>query len=124
MPILHLTLEMLLLLHISFFHSMPINIASLGNDDCVAMGWGKKKSDAEEYEVSMKQIKLPMVPNDQCQQALRDNMTIFKKFFGAFMRHIIRLNVGKEIKSFSELFIDKIFEYTFVTFEYEQTIRY
>ena len=49
-------------------------------------------------------------------------MTIFKKFFGAFMRHIIRLNVGKEIKSFSELFIDKIFEYTFVTFEYEQTI--
>ena len=46
-----------------------------------------------------------------------------KKFFGAFMRHIIRLNVGKEIKSFSELFIDKIFEYTFVTFEYEQTIN-
>ena len=39
------------------------------------------------------------------------------------MRHIIRLNVGKEIKSFSELFIDKIFEYTFVTFEYEQTIN-
>ena len=50
------------------------------------------------------------------------NMTIFKKFFGAFMRHIIRLNAGKEIKSFSELFINKIFEYTFVTFEYEQTI--
>ena len=49
-------------------------------------------------------------------------MTIFQKFFGAFMRHIIRLNVGKEIKSFSELFINKIFEYTFVTFEYEQTI--
>ena len=39
------------------------------------------------------------------------------------MRHIIRLNAGKEIKSFSELFIDKFFEYTFVTFEYEQTIR-
>ena len=38
------------------------------------------------------------------------------------MRHIIRLNAGKEIKSFSELFINKIFEYTFVTFEYEQTI--
>ena len=34
------------------------------------MGWGKEKSDAEEYEVSMKQIRLPMVPNDQCQQAL------------------------------------------------------
>ena len=40
------------------------------------------------------------------------------------MRHIIRLNAGKEIKSFSELFIDKIFEYTFVTFECEQTIGF
>ena len=39
------------------------------------------------------------------------------------MRHIIRLNAGKEIKSFSELFIDKIFEYTFVTFEYEETMH-
>ena len=51
------------------------------------------------------------------------DMTIFKKIFGSFMRHIIRLNAGKEIKSFSELFINKIFEYTFVTFEYEQTIQ-
>ena len=80
MPILHLTLEMLLFLHISFFHSMPINIASLGNDDCVAMGWGKKKSDADEYEVSMKQIKLPMVPNDQCQKALRDKTYLFSRW--------------------------------------------
>ena len=39
------------------------------------------------------------------------------------MRHIIRLNAGEEIKSFSELFISKIFEYTFLTFEYEQTIH-
>ena len=39
------------------------------------------------------------------------------------MRHIIRLNAGKEIKSFSELFINKIFEYTFVTFKYEQTVK-
>jgi hypothetical protein len=38
------------------------------------------------------------------------------------MRHIIRLNAGKEIKSFSELFSHEIFEYTFVTFEYERTI--
>ena len=29
---------------------------------------------------------------------------------------------ARKIKSFSELFINKIFEYTFVTFEYEQTI--
>ena len=28
----------------------------------------------------------------------------------------------KKIKSFSELIIKKIFEYTFVTFEYEQTV--
>ena len=32
------------------------------------------------------------------------------------------MNEGTKIKSFSELFIDKIFEYTFLTFEYEQTI--
>ena len=28
----------------------------------------------------------------------------------------------KKIRSFFELFINKIFEYTFVTFKYEQTI--
>ena len=28
----------------------------------------------------------------------------------------------QKIKSFSDLFIDEIFEYTFVTFEYEQII--
>ena len=39
------------------------------------------------------------------------------------MRYIIRFNAGKEIKSFSELFINEIFEYAFVTFEYEQTIE-
>jgi hypothetical protein len=36
-------------------------------------------------------------------------MTILKKIFGAFMRHIIRLNAGKEMKSFSEIFNNKIF---------------
>ena len=44
------------------------------------MGWGKEKSDADEYEVSMKQIKLPMVPNDQCQQALRDKTLLFSRW--------------------------------------------
>ena len=44
------------------------------------------------------------------------NMTIFKQFIGAFMGHIIRLNAGKEIKAFSELFINKNFEYTIVLF--------
>ena len=38
------------------------------------------------------------------------------------MRYITRLNADKEIKSFYELFINEMFEYTFVTFEYEQTI--
>jgi hypothetical protein len=39
------------------------------------------------------------------------------------MRHLIRLNAGKKIKSFSELFINNILEYIFVTNEYEQTIN-
>ena len=51
-----------------------------GENDCVSMGWGKKSSDADEYEVSMKQIRLPMVPNDQCQQALRDKTYLFSRW--------------------------------------------
>ena len=46
-------------------------------DDCVSMGWGKKSSDANEYEVSMKQVKLPMVANNECQAALRSNTRLF-----------------------------------------------
>ena len=46
----------------------------------------------------------------------------FLKFFGAFMIHKIRQNAGKKIKVFSELFINNIFEYTFVSFEHNQTI--
>ena len=38
------------------------------------------------------------------------------------MTHKIRQNVGKKIKLFSELFINNIFEYTFVSFEHNQTI--
>ena len=48
-----------------------------GDDDCVSMGWGKKSSDADEYEVCMKQVRLLMVPDDQCQQALRNKTYIF-----------------------------------------------
>ena len=51
----------------------PICLPSLyGKDflqsryDCVSMGWGKKSFDATEYEVSMKQVNLPMVENDEC----------------------------------------------------------
>ena len=46
-------------------------------DDCVSMGWGKKTFDAEEYEVSMKQVKLPMVANNECQAALRSKTRLF-----------------------------------------------
>ena len=46
-------------------------------DDCVSMGWGKKSSDANEYEVSMKQVKLPMVANNECQAALRSKTRLF-----------------------------------------------
>jgi hypothetical protein len=38
------------------------------------------------------------------------------------MTHKIRQNAGKKIKLFSELFINNIFEYTFVSFEHNQTI--
>ena len=34
-------------------------------------------------------------------------MTIFSKFFGDFMRHIIRYNAVKKIKYFFELFINE-----------------
>ena len=42
-------------------------------------------------------------------------MTIFSKFFGNVMTHIIRENAGKRIKYFFELFINKNFEDNFVS---------
>ena len=56
-----------------------------GDDNCVSMGWGKKSSDADEYEVCMKQVRLLMVPNDQCQQALRDYLFDNWKFHPSFV---------------------------------------
>ena len=38
------------------------------------------------------------------------------------MRHITRQNAGKKIKSFLNFSRNKFFEFTFVTFKYEQTI--
>lgn len=43
-------------------------------------------------------------------------MVIFPKFFGAFMKIIIREKYRQKIKLFLELFINKKFEYTFVHF--------
>ena len=43
-----------------------------GADDCFSMGWGKQTQNATEYEVNMKEVsELPIVPNEQCQEALR-----------------------------------------------------
>ena len=43
-----------------------------GADDCFSMGWGKQTENATEYEVNMKEVaELPIVPNEQCQEALR-----------------------------------------------------
>ena len=42
-------------------------------------------------------------------------MAIFSKFFGAFMRHIIRWNAGQKIELFFELSINKIFWLIFVS---------
>ena len=44
------------------------------------------------------------------------NMAIFPKLFEAFMTQIIRLNTGKKIKLFPELFTNKFFGDTFVSF--------
>ena len=40
-------------------------------------------------------------------------MSIFPKFFGDIMSHIIRLYADEKVKHFFELFINKNFEYTF-----------
>ena len=50
-------------------------------------------------------------------------MAIFSKFFGGFMIHIIRLNAGKGIKYFFELFINKVFENAFVSIFAHKTIH-
>ena len=44
------------------------------------------------------------------------NMAIFPKLFEAFMTQIIRLNTGKKIKLFPELFTNNFFGDTFVSF--------
>ena len=43
-------------------------------------------------------------------------MTIFSKFFGDFMRHIIGQSAGKKIKYFFELFSNKNFRFTRVIY--------
>ena len=49
-------------------------------------------------------------------------ITIFPKYFEAFMRQIVRQNTGKKIKKNPELFSNKIFEYSRVTFFADKTI--
>ena len=40
------------------------------------------------------------------------------------MAHIIRENAGKKLKTISELFINKHFEYTFVLFVSNKSLRF
>ena len=49
-------------------------------------------------------------------------MAILPKFFGAFIRHLIRKNPGKKIKLFSQLFTNNIFENSFVLFVSKQSL--
>ena len=48
---------------------------------------------------------------------------IFSKLYGAFMAHIIRENAGKNFKMISELSTNKNFEYTFVLFVSDQSLK-
>ena len=40
--------------------------------NCVTMGWGKNAFESDEYQRSMKQVMLPIVDNDKCQELLRE----------------------------------------------------
>ena len=52
-----------------------------GADDCFSMGWGKRTQDALKYETIMKKISgLPIVPNEQCQEALRTKTRLPSEF--------------------------------------------
>ena len=50
-------------------------------------------------------------------------MAIFSKFFVDVMTHIIRDNAAKRIKLFFELFINKNYEFIFVSFSSSHTLR-
>lgn len=41
------------------------------DDNCFVTGWGKSKFDSLEYQVILKKIQLPMVPNQDCEKALK-----------------------------------------------------
>jgi hypothetical protein len=49
-------------------------------------------------------------------------MAIFSKFFVDVMTHIIRDNAAKRIKLFFELFINKNYEFIFVSFSSSHTL--
>lgn len=41
------------------------------NEQCIVMGWGKKKADSLEYPNILKKVRLPYLNNQQCQPMLR-----------------------------------------------------
>ena len=39
--------------------------------NCFAMGWGKERFDSPSYQQILRDVEMPMVPNDVCQEKLR-----------------------------------------------------
>jgi hypothetical protein len=59
---------------------LPIQDENFDFSSCFATGWGKDKFGRDgEYQVVLKEINLPIVPNDQCQESLRTTR-VGKKF--------------------------------------------
>lgn len=73
--ILHLDTELMLDKHVDTICLPPFPDQRSGQyspDSCVVMGWGRDSFKTGTFQESLKQIKLPIVPNDVCQQNLRD----------------------------------------------------
>jgi kallikrein len=49
-------------------------------NQCVAMGWGVDRFNSQNYQVSMKQVTLPIVDNGHCQTQLRENTRLRPTF--------------------------------------------
>ena len=47
------------------------NVGQFG-DNCTVTGWGKKNFEDQTIQTLMKQIHLPMIDNEKCQQQLRE----------------------------------------------------
>lgn len=50
---------------------LPLEVTQFDNEQCIVMGWGKKKADSLEYPNILKKVRLPYLNNQQCQPMLR-----------------------------------------------------